>query len=524
MARPWILALCAVSCNDTSETGETAPTEDFPAITVSEESLDFGILSLGSSADRSVDVCNEGGAVLAISSVEVAQEGAPFSLSALTSPVLQPAECATVTVTFAPYEATDWSTKLWIHSNDPAASRVGVNLLGVGGSPVISVTPATTDFGSVWFKCSVEQDLVIANTGTSDLTVLGYTYDTDTKDLVFSGITDENGSADGLLTLAAGTSWTGTVTYAPTDADIHTGLLTVTSTDPANPSVQASQTGDGSPGGTVTDTYFQARTRAPDVLITVDRSSSMASEMASVDGNLDAFLNAMIDSRYDYQVAAVVDDSGCVRTAYNFLDNSLRWSEADPIFTDMLDLYADPGEYTQQGLRLLDEAIAAASGGCNTGMIREDSRLHIIGISDGPDQSPADWDTYLPAWQAMRLESDQLVVHAVGGDWPSGCTGAEAYDGFYQATMATEGVFLSICGKAWGKELAATILADVELRDTFELSEDAIAASISVAVNGKALTSGWTYDEEANAVRFTVAVVPEEGAKIAITYDVAGGC
>ncbi len=525
MPRPWILALFLVSCGDSSETGDTGPSGGAPDIAADPVSLDFGLQPLETSAQESVEICNHGDAHLAISEIEVGQVSAPFVLSPLTEPVLDPGACTTVTVTFTPLQPASWDTRLWIHNNDPDQPRLGVPLLGTGGSPAIQITPASTDFGTVWFKCSVEQDITISNVGTSELTILDWSYDTDTKDLSFTGIWDENGSAEGLVTLAAGASWTGTVTYAPTDGDLHTAILTVTSTDLDQPEVQATQTGDGTPGGTITDTFLQARWRAPDVLVAVDRTSSMAGEMASVESNLDIFLDELLGSRYDYQLAAVVEDTGCVRGSYNFLDTTYAASTAVPAFATMLDLYGDPGEYSQQGFRLADRALAAAApGGCNEGLLRDDTRLHVIGISDGPDQSPAEWDDYVDAWNALRPELDMLAVHAVGGDWPDGCVGAEPYDGFYQASGATGGSFFSICGGAWGKELAGAILAEVVLKDAFTLTESPVAASISVAVDGKVRTTGWLYDAPNNAVRFTVATIPEEGATVEITYDVAGGC
>ncbi|MBN1334535.1 MAG: choice-of-anchor D domain-containing protein [Deltaproteobacteria bacterium] len=524
MGRIWILTLFAVACNDEA-VDDTAPTTEGPAITVDPETLDFGMLAVGASADQDVDICNDGDEPLAITAIEIGQVSAPFTSSSILDPVVQVGACATVTVTFAPLSAAVWDTRLWVHTNDPVTPRAGVVLTGTGGAPSFEISPTSVDFGTVWIGCTVDQDITLSNTGTSDLTILDYTYETDTKDLVFSGISDENGSADGLVTLGGGESWTGMVVYAPSDGDSHTGTLTVYTTDPDHAEAQAVQVGDGTPGGTMTETFNQVRSRESDVIIAVDRSASMEPEMASVETELTAFVTALIASRTDYHLAAVVEDNGCVRGPYNYLDESFSLSNAVPAFATMLNLTGDAGEYTQQGFRLLDTAIAESEPkGCNEGLVREDSRLHLVGISDGADRSPSTWSAYVEAWEALRAETDQLVVHAVGGDWPDGCSGADSYDGFYEATEATEGAFLSICSAKWGAALAAAVTAEMALQDTFYLTEIPVDGSIAVSVDGKPLKTGWLYTAATNSLRFTVATTPGLGSVIEVTYDIAGGC
>ena len=47
--------------------------------------------------------------------------------------------------------------------------------------------------------------------------------------------------------------------------------------------------------------------------------------------------------------------------------------------------------------------------------------------------------TYL--FQGLKTNPDDVVFHAIGGDYPSGCGGNDAYTGMYEASVATGGLF-----------------------------------------------------------------------------------
>ncbi len=72
-------------------------------------------------------------------------------------------------------------------------------------------------------------------------------------------------------------------------------------------------------------------------------------------------------------------------------------------------------------------------------------------VSDEPEQSVNPYTYYVSLFQGMKADPDDVVIHAVAGDYPGGCGSASAGTGYYEATVATGGVFLSICASRLGE-------------------------------------------------------------------------
>ena len=114
------------------------------------------------------------------------------------------------------------------------------------------------------------------------------------------------------------------------------------------------------------------------------------------------------------------------------------------------------------------------------------------------------------------------TISAIAGDYPDGCTTAEAGSGYYEASVATGGAFLSICEPDWGSHVRnLAFLSAGTPTDTFGLTYDPVEPSILVTVNDEA-SSDWTYDPDQKAIRFSEEAVPESGAHVVISYDL--GC
>jgi hypothetical protein len=110
-----------------------------------------------------------------------------------------------------------------------------------------------------------------------------------------------------------------------------------------------------------------------------------------------------------------------------------------------------------------------------------------------------------------------VTFSAIAGDVPSGCDGAEAGTGYYEATVETGGEFLSICSDwATWDNLDRLALASTGT-DVYPLSAAALADSIQVYVNGVESVSGWSYNESSVSVVFD-APRPEGGDTVRITY------
>ena len=136
------------------------------ALSATPASLDFGSVPAGASKDLNLTLKNTGTAAATINSI--ASSNARFTVPTGASSV--PAGgSVTITVRFTPADASSQTGNLTIASNAPT---VTVRLTGSGGSPSISVSPASLAFGNVTVNTtSVPQTVTVANNGTANLTV-----------------------------------------------------------------------------------------------------------------------------------------------------------------------------------------------------------------------------------------------------------------------------------------------------------------------------------------------------------------
>ena len=163
-------------------------------------------------------------------------------------------------------------------------------------------------------------------------------------------------------------------------------------------------------------------------------------------------------------------------------------------------------------------------GGCNEDFYRDDAKLNMIGVTDEVEQSANTWDYYVALFQAYKADPDDVMFHAIAGDYPSGCGSAEPGNNLYQAVVATGGTFLSICATDWGSnmtELAESAAADLT---SFALTQEPVPDTIEVYIDGVRTTAGWTFDATDTLVVFDDDHVPGGGTTIEISYIVAGDC
>ncbi|MDP6933017.1 MAG: hypothetical protein QGG40_08865, partial [Myxococcota bacterium] len=227
----------------------------------------------------------------------------------------------------------------------------------------------------------------------------------------------------------------------------------------------------------------------------------------------------------DYQVAATVEDDGCINGSDVWIDSSFSSADATTAITDMIDLYGTYGSNTEAAFTLLEACLGeTGTGGCNEGLVREDAKLNLVGISDEEEQSDYDYSYYVSLFGALKDDPDEVVFHAIGGDYPTGCGAASYYSGFYEATVATGGVFLSICTTDWGEHLEALAEGSAEDLSTFALTDTPVADTLVITIDGVESSSGWSYDESLNTIQFEEDAIPDGGSTIEIDYSLYGEC
>ena len=496
-----------------------------PVILVDPPTIDFGQVDVVEGLDQVqlVTISNEGDAPLHIQELSLEHEGSAFDFSTIGSVLLAPGDVTELQVSFEPSASGAVSTTLYIDSDDPLAPVSTVTLLGEGIAPSIEVSPTSYDFGTAWVGCENELELTLTNVGSAELVVEDFGYFTASNELLFGGVEDSNGSQPGLMSLAPTEYQEIYVSYEPIDDLEDIGYLAIDSNDPDQPTVQVSQQGNGAIYGEQLDVFEQPIQGMSDILFVVDKSGSMNTDLANVIANFGVFVSTMVNLDSDFHVAFVVRDDGCINGSDLFIDST--FSESGAVNTVSAMIEAQAGSNTERGFTLAEAALSETGpGGCNEGFLREDAELHIVGVSDEPEQSGSSWSYYVSLFQSYKRNADDVVVHAVGGDYPSGCGDNDPYFGFYEATVATGGQFLSICASDWASHLAALAEASAALLDAFALTTDPVPETIQVRVDGVTHTLGWSYDEASNSVKFDSDHIPEGGATIEIDYALRGDC
>ena len=168
----------------------------------------------------------------------------------------------------------------------------------------------------------------------------------------------------------------------------------------------------------------------------------------------------------------------------------------------------------------------SGSGQCNAGFMRDGALLHIIAVSDEPEQSPYtsgySWSQLVDMMVANKGSASLVKVSAIVGDYPSGCSTADPGTGYYEAANYTGGEFLSICASSWSGYMSALAEASVSM-DTYELNATPVEHTLWVAVNDVERTSGWYYDSGGNSVIITENI-PEGGDVVKVTYAGLANC
>jgi hypothetical protein len=524
-----VLALALFGCSEYAINSGSKVTDDGlvdgdPDIEVDPLKINFGDLFVGDGEtdSRTVTISNvsdeETGGVLSIDDVYLADTTMPYEISGLGAIILPPGAQTTFVVTFAPLTAEDYSTKILIDSNDPDEATTEVKILGQGVAPRIELSPTTYDFGTIYIGCETPQPVTVSNVGNADLLVSSFDYITASNDLTV----DTNEGVNGALpwTVPPGESREVFVDYAPLDDYPDEGTVVVTSNDPVQPEARALQTAGGELYGENLDLFEQALKSATDILFIIDNSCSMAEEQSNLSTNFTAFAEELEVLDVDFQLAVITTDNPVFR--------------GDILNNDTRDLV---GEFVPQ-------AVAGTSGSGNEmpwemayqssqrggdagpggDFLRDDAVLAYIFVSDEPDGSPDSWANYLAYAQSLKSDSDLFIAHAISGDWPSGCGSASATNNVYEATVATGGLYLSVCATDWASHLKALVDSSTLDLSSFELSDFPVPSSIEVTVDGSVQTSGWSYDAADNSVNFDDDHIPAGGSTIEVYYALYGNC
>ena len=187
-----------------------------PQISLSSTTVDFGTITVGNTAQKSIFIKNMGTASLKVDSIITNNPAYSIDKKNLT---LTPGDSQEVKLTFTPDDTTVFNGKLNIYHNASGSPSI-INLTGRGTSKAMAVIALSTtfiNFGSVIVNNNLQKNFFVKNTGTAELVIDSITNNNNT---IFS----VNPSK---FNVASGDSQEVKVTFTPTDTSVFNGRLSV---------------------------------------------------------------------------------------------------------------------------------------------------------------------------------------------------------------------------------------------------------------------------------------------------------
>lgn len=310
-----------------------------------------------------------------------------------------------------------------------------------------------------------------------------------------------------------------------------------------------------------------------DILWVVDSSGSMAEEQSYLGTNFRSFINSLSASNSDFQVGVTTTDI-CASQSPSTVAMNQRWcptldgnsnthlrgslvgdSSFKVLKPSMSDLtsrftrYANvgiDGSSHEHGLKAAEMAVTKSLSGQNEGLVRSNSFLAVIVVSDEEDDGIGLGKTdlftginYIDAGMTSARYTDTDFINYMNANKGAGnyslstitgtrlangrmCTSAhsqpqEEGTQYIAAAKKTGGIVQSICDTNWSTSLA-NIGRDINAQSSqILLSKIPYNGTVRVYVNGVENVN-WTYTSASNSIKFNAGYVPAAGSTIDIAY------
>lgn len=506
-------------------------------IEVSPRTLQFSALTTGQQEVQNFTITSVGINPLDVDLVEVIGDQAA-SFAILTTPVnftLNPGESQDIEVVFSPMDANEVYAEALVESNAGNEEQALVNLQGEGLIGALDISPDPLDFGQHYIGCSADNEVTITNVGNEAVEIYDINHSGQPFDLQYVYSLP--------LSLAPSESITVNLGFTPIAEPTAIGQLSVVSSEPMGTRV-AMQTGDGLQQGQITQEWEFAINPPSDIMFSVDASCSMSDNTSQLASNFSSFISQLSNYSSDWQVMVTGGDTGCnvggilTPNTPNYANTFQQAVKCkDDLFSSYFGVCNGMGStYTEALLTEARNALEKTDAGeCNAGFIRNNAMLHIVLVSDEPEQSDVisgeTWQLLTNQIIAKRGSPGLVRISSIVGDVPNGCqsggwfgSSADPGTGYVDATNYTNGVFLSICDN-WSSPANLQLLAEASvLLDAYPLDYAAVESSITVTVNNYNVNGNyWHYDAGTQSVIFDQNA-PSEGSTVVITYSPIGLC
>lgn len=508
---------------------------------------------VGTTRRATVTVFNRCGKEAKVISAGIGRGWRAYTIDASLFPMtVPPSGNVDVVVTYRPYDPFDIHGHLTLNTNDSAAPQIGVDIHGLVAVPEATYFPEKLDFGAVVYRDTTNMNLR-SECGSNTRTVKVYSsgsaplridqLEIDAAGDPFFEVTAVTVDGSPIrnfnqpFTIASGASGEITLQFypgRPTPAE-HLSHLKIHTNIPGDP-LSVELKGRAAVDGPGHDVFTQLAGPKVDILWVIDSSCSMYDEQIRLIDNLSRFVTFADSQHADYQMAVIDTDgrsseSGKFRLCYPH-PRIVRYDYPDreAAFRCLFEVgTAGPG--IEAGLAAARNALLRAQAGSsiplnvNNGFLRDDASLSIVEMSDEEDQSAETDDLLRDYFWSVKGKS-RVKIHAIAGPTRGPCPIApntQPGRRYEAMSMATGGLFFSICEDDWSPILTALGLNTFVPLAEWSLSQAAVPASVVVTVNGFPVVwdamNGFTYDAGDNMVHFHGTAVPRPGEVIDVSYQ-----
>lgn len=300
---------------------------------------------------------------------------------------------------------------------------------------------------------------------------------------------------------------------------------------PVAPEQPATKTKKQPVGGTIhTDTFTQGNLVGgyADILFVVDNSCSMSPHQQNLAKSFDTFINWIQQENVDFHIAVTTTDNDAGGQQGAFVGTPAVIDNTTPNLADAFKAAVKVGINGSAKEKGFGAAVAALSeplkSTVNAGFLRENAKLYVIFVTDEDDQSTVAAADLLATLHALKADPKQVHLTTIGGTAADDLAGCSYETTKYNDVVAlTGGLFGSICQADFGTTLQQLAFEVTSASGEYFLTRIPDPATITVAVDGVLQTSDrWTYHSGTNSVELHAQYIPQPGAQIVITYEVAG--
>ncbi len=523
-----VTAVFAAGCQDVGFWFSDRPDPTLtPVIGVAPDTLAFGDVGRDAPGRQVFTVANHGGATLEVDELAFSEALVFHRIDeAIELPLsLRQGEVIEVPVWFEPTTAGRFDGELLVHSNDPVEPVVVLPVTGTGRMPSVQILPDPLDFvepcgGLCSVGCGYGDTFVVRNNGFDPVVIHDW------------------GFVDAPAALEESVDYPGYVTVdaLPLQLDPEEAVYLGVYLEP-----MAIEEGLGTfevvfgPDDTVVQASIDAPLVYPveqvfeitgdplplSILVAVDQSGSMDSEAAILADEFDDFITEIGDVTDNWRIGVVTEDDGC------FVDDLILTASTPDYETEFADavVHGDDEALSEKLFLMAQRALGLTEAGeCNHGFLEDGAPVHLIVVSDEPEQSNTSWQSYqtiLTDAVTDRAGADaSLTVHAIV-DVSDSC-GFGGADDYLELANATGGEVLDICSSSWGADVSDIAEAAVASLG-YRLDEVPIDGSLEVRVDGVLLDES-EYSLDESGVVLSLESDYSAGAELTVSYGAQTFC